>query len=616
MSYFKETIAYINGNKKLREPQREAYIAAYEFFSENDQGEALIVLPTGTGKSGLISVLPFGISNGRVLIITPGLITKQSVIKTLNPLEDNFWINYDIIFDPEDMPVVVEYEPDVLDDSLEKSNFVVANIHKLYKDSENSLLNRVSQDFFDMIIIDEAHHSAANSWKEVLNYFSNTKKIHLTGTPYRGDDEPIPGENIHTTSLATAMRLKFVKWLRKSTVNSEEMYFYIPNDAHKYTKEEVLEFKETEWIQRSVALSKECSELVIDESITKLDELKRLSPNVPHKILAVACSIAHASDVAQWYTEKGMSVVIVHSDLEKETLETNLYKIENHECNVVVSVNMLMEGYDHKYLSVLAIFRPYKSKNAFAQIVGRVLRTIPDDEITDYAIDNNAYVVYHQETGLDVMWKSFQKEVEKSKITPVKEYSFTDREYQNRENNYANILVDQAYATEADSYLPEIDFNEKFEEAKREIENRINEKIKSLDANVFSDEDIEVFKNALRNKEIKNEKDKMDRLLVEKRPETARIEIRTFLYNTANEAAQDILERKGINPKGHTLFKVFKNLVYGIKSDTNNDAIIVIYINTRLKNKFGAVKSRTPEQLLQSKKYIEVLVSELDKMIH
>ena len=145
MSYFKETVAYINGNKKLREPQREAYISAYEYFSENEKGEALIVLPTGTGKSGLISILPFGISNGRVLVVTPGLITKQSVVKTLNPLEDNFWINYDIIFDPEDMPVVVEYDTNVLDESLEKSNFVVANIHKLYKDSEKRhiILQRV-----------------------------------------------------------------------------------------------------------------------------------------------------------------------------------------------------------------------------------------------------------------------------------------------------------------------------------------------------------------------------------------------------------------------------------------------------------------------------------------
>lgn len=614
MSYFKETVIYITGNKKLRAPQREAYIAAYEYFNENENGEALIVLPTGTGKSGLISVLPFGISNGRVLVVTPGLITKQSVVKTLNPLEDNFWINYDIIFDPEDMPVVVEYDADVLYESLEKSNFVVANIHKLYRDSNNSLINRVPRDFFDMIIIDEAHHSAANSWKEVLQYFSDAKKVHLTGTPYRGDDEPIPGENIHTTSLATAMRLKLVKWLRKSTVNSKHMYFYIPNDSHRYTKEEVLEFKETEWIQRSVALSKDCSELVIDESIKKLNELRNLSPDVPHKILAVACSIMHAEDVAEWYIEKGMSVVIIHSELEKETLESNLYKIENHECNVVVSVNMLMEGYDHKYLSVLAIFRPYKSKNAFAQIIGRVLRTIPENEITDYAIDNNAYVIYHQETGLDKMWQSFQKEVEKSKVAPVREYFFSDREYKDRENNYANISVSQSYSTEADSYLPEIDFNEKFEEAKREIEERIKEKTEKLGTIGLSEEEIELIKDTLRNKEIKFEKDKIDRLLVEKRPESARSEIRTFLYNTANEAAQDILTRKGIDPKGHSLYKLFKNMIY-IKPDTNNDAIIVIYINSRLKRKFGAVKSRTPEQLLHSKKYIEILVKELEKML-
>lgn len=615
MGYFKDTIAYINGNKKLRLPQREAYLSAVEYFSQTPQGEALIVLPTGTGKSGLISILPYGISDGRVLIITPGIITKQSVIKTLNPLEDNFWINYDIIFDPEDLPVVVEYSPDVLYESLEKSDFVVANIHKLYKDRENSLLNMVNSNFFDMIIIDEAHHSAANSWKEVLHYFKYAKKIHLTATPYRGDDEPIPGEKIHETSLATAMSLQLVKWLRKSTVNSRDMYFFIPGDSHPYSKDEVLEFKDTDWIKRSVALSRECSELVIDETIAKLKEIKELSPDVPHKILAVACSIAHANDIAFWYSQKGEKVVIVHSDLEADILEQNLMKIENHECTVVVSVNMLMEGYDHKYLTVLGIFRPYKSMNAFAQIVGRVLRTIPKNEIVDYAIDNNAYVIYHQETGLDLLWKKFQAEVEKSKIIQTREYRFSDKEYLEREIQYAKVSIQDPYTTEIDSYLQEMDFNERFEAAKREIEEKISEKIKALDTSKFTDEEIQAFKDILRNNQTKVEKSKLDKLLIEKRPETARREIRTFLYNTANEGAQDLLLKKGINPKGHELYKKFKGLVGKINSNTNNDAILVIYINTRIYNRFGAAKTRTPEQLLQSKRYMVQIIEELDKMI-
>lgn len=90
MNYFTDTAANILGNKKLRSPQIEAYIKAQEHF-ENSNEDALIVLPTGTGKSGLISIVPFGLAQGRVLIITPGLVTKQSIRKTqdLLPLTEN-----------------------------------------------------------------------------------------------------------------------------------------------------------------------------------------------------------------------------------------------------------------------------------------------------------------------------------------------------------------------------------------------------------------------------------------------------------------------------------------------------------------------------------------------
>lgn len=331
MAYFLNTVVNVVGNNKLREPQIEAYLKIKEYFDENEQGEALVVLPTGTGKSGLISIAPYGVCKGRVLIITPGLVTKKSVIKTLRPLEDNFWINYDVLFDAEDLPVVSEYSPDMLQESLESSNFLITNVQKLPMSLPNSLMHRVGKDFFDMIIVDEAHHSVANSWKEALKYFSQAKKLHVTGTPYRGDNLPIPGEIIHNTPLSEVMALKYVKWLRKSTVNNTELYFTIPGDSYKYPKEEVLKLKDKEWVERSVALSKTCSLEVIDESIEKLDELKKLSSNVPHKILAVACSISHANDVAEWYQQKGKKVIVVHSDIPDDILEGRFLSIENHE---------------------------------------------------------------------------------------------------------------------------------------------------------------------------------------------------------------------------------------------------------------------------------------------
>lgn len=70
---------------------------------------------------------------------------------------------------------------------------------------EDSLINRIPKDFFDMIIIEEAHHSPAKTWVETTNYFNNSKVIKITGTPFRSDDEAIVGEMIYRYRLGAAM---------------------------------------------------------------------------------------------------------------------------------------------------------------------------------------------------------------------------------------------------------------------------------------------------------------------------------------------------------------------------------------------------------------------------
>lgn len=615
MGYFFDTKTFIEGNKKLRQPQIEAYIKIRDYMNINTNGEALVVLPTGTGKSGLISIAPFEVSKGRVLIITPGIVTKDSVVKSLHPMEENFWVNYDVIFDPEDMPIVEEYSSDMLESSLKKCNFIITNIHKLYSDNKKSLVNRVSPDFFDMIIVDEAHHAPAKTWVEVLEYFKGAKKLYLTGTPYRGDKEPLPGELIHETKLSEVMALKYVKWLRKKTVNNSELYFTMPGDPHKYSKDEILELKDKEWIQKSVALSEACTLEVIKESIKNLKELKDVSSDVPHKILAIGCSIKHAEDLKKFYDNEGMTSVIVHSCMQKEEIENAFLKIDNNKCEVVISVNMLMEGYDHKYLTILALFRPYRSLNAFAQIIGRVLRAIPDNEIKDFAIDNNAVVIYHEEIGLNIMWDKFSNEIEKSKRIPIKEYSFTDREYVERKIDYACIELEDTFISSEDSYLKEFDFNKLYEDARKNVANQVNDKKQELKDKGLSDEDIEMFLNIYEKKAMKGKKNEVDQLLISKRPELARKQAKEFLYKNANEAAQDLLNEKNIDPKSNSLYHKFKDLIYKLPYKTNNDGILVRYINTRISKKFGPVKNREPEMLYLSQKYMEEVVQELRRMI-
>tara|TARA_R110000751_G_scaffold89784_1_gene176621 strand:- start:3272 stop:5128 length:1857 start_codon:yes stop_codon:yes gene_type:complete len=618
MPYFMDTAANILDNSKLRKPQIEAYIKIQEYFKEQPNGEALVVLPTGTGKSGLISIAPFGVCNGRVLIITPGLVTKQSIQKTQELLEDNFWINFDVLFSAQDIPIITEYSADLSEQHLFDSQIIYSNIQKLGKLRESGLINRVTPNFFDMIIIDESHHAPAETWREVLSYFPNAKKLHVTGTPFRGDKQVLPGIKIHETFLSEVMRDKYVKWLRKETVNANELYFTIPDSpGERFTKEQVLALKDKEWLERSVALSQECSMDVINHSVTKLTELKNASPDVPHKILAAGCSILHAEDLDTWYKSCGLRTVIIHSEMPKEDIDRAFKIIEQHECEVVISVNMLMEGYDHKYLSILSIFRPYRSSNAFAQIVGRVLRTIPDNEITAFEIDNNALIIYHEETGLDIMWQDFQSEIDRGKKQQVRNYPNLEVEYQEKDRTLAGVSSDDSFISAQESYLNDINFNELFERKRAEIDDVVSKKITKLqEYDDLDAEDLEILKERLTQKETqKVAKQDIDPNLIAKRPDKARKEMRQILVRNAQNEATNLLSDYDLDEKGIELANKFIKLVPYLKEGTPNDGVLVMYINAKLAKKFGPVGARENNVLLLSIKEVPVIIEELRRML-
>ncbi|BBV39305.1 DEAD/DEAH box helicase [Citrobacter portucalensis] len=621
MEYFLDTPVNIVGNNKLRSPQIEAYIKIVDYFSSNDNGEALVVLPTGTGKSGLVSIAPFGICKGRVLIVTPGLVTKKSIIKTQEVLSDNFWVNFDVIFNPSDLPSLCEYENDITEDNLYNSNIVISNIHKLTSSRKTSLTNRVPPDFFDMVIIDEAHHAPAQSWKELLAYFSKAKKLHVTGTPFRGDNQELPGELIHETPLSEVMRDRYVKWLRKETVNASQLYFTMPHaPGEKFTREQVLALKDKEWIEKSVALSKDCSIEVINHSISKLVELNEASKNIPHKILAVGCSISHAEDIKTWYEEKGLKCIIVHSNMEYQETEKAFKDIDNHLCQVVISVNMLMEGYDHRYLTILALFRPYRSINAFAQIVGRVLRAIPEEEIEAFEVDNNALIIYHQDIGLDAMWSSFQKEVDRGTQQRIKDYNFSDYEYEEKDRSLAGVFIDNSFISDQDSYLKDIDFNKLFEQKRAEIEARANQKIDKLRDNVtdgeFDEDDLALIKAQMIAKETRKvSNDDIDPNLISKRPELYRKRMRETLTKRSRDEATNILSDLKLDPKGTELTKILSRHIRTLRTDTTNDGTLVIYINAKLHSRFGPVNERDNDALTMSVNYLPSIFKELRSML-
>lgn len=414
-NYFTETSSSILDNENLREPQKQSYCKIYEHFvQEGKSSQAIIILPTGVGKTGLMAVAPYNICNGRTLIITPQLTVKDTVLGSLNTeSHENFWSACKVL-DEKDLPSIIEYEnKKTINQVLELANIVIVNIQKLQGRLVSSLINRVPEDFFDMIIVDEAHHSTAKTWVEALHYFSQAKIIKLTATPLRSDGVKMSGELIYEYKLSQAMANNYVKSLIENEVSPDDVRFTIDNNMDvTYSLKEILQIKDEDWISRSVAYSDECSMQVINKSIELLKDKKSIS-NIPHKIIAVACSIKHAERIQELYASQGVRCSIVHSGMEVSEIDAVKTDIECNRTDVIVNVGMLGEGYDHKYLSIAAIFRPFRSELPYAQFIGRILRYIPESK---NAGDNIGQVVSHRYLYLEELWQKYKIEMAESEI--------------------------------------------------------------------------------------------------------------------------------------------------------------------------------------------------------
>lgn len=445
--YFEIADPYIYDNNELREPQVQGYYKVYEHFVvRNKRTHAIIVLPAGVGKTGLMGLLPFHICEGRALIITPQLTIKDAVVDSLDPDNpESFWYKRKIFKKVEETPTLVEFTGGIKKEILDVANVVILNIHKLQSRLSSSPLNYLPEDYFDMIIIDEAHHSTANTWVETINHFNRAKVVKLTGTPIRTDGVELAGELVYKYKLSQAMAKGYVKSLRNIEYIPEKLFLTIDKDeTRQYTVDELLELglRDEDWIRRSVAFSKECSDSVVKESIHLLENKRRDASKIPHKIIAVACSIDHAEQIKQLYIEKGYRAEVIHSRQALERQNEIKQDIENHRLDVIIHVAMLGEGYDHPYLSIAAIFRPFRSELPYEQFIGRVLRVISEKEV-EKTDDNIADVVSHHNLQLADLWEKYKIELQESEVIKhLQDKNLLD------ENNEGE-LVESSSGTEA-----------------------------------------------------------------------------------------------------------------------------------------------------------------------
>ncbi len=403
---FRTANANIEGNDRLRDPQRDAHRAVREHFRAK-QTPAILQIPVGCGKTGIISTLPFGIASGRALVITPNLTIRKGVMEALDINSTKcFWAKTRCLTNFQEGPwVAVLAGNDANIHDCTESHFVVTNIQQLAS-SADRWLPQFPPDFFDMILVDEGHHAAAVSWQKVFKRFPDAKVVSLTATPFRSDEASLEGELIYRYPFTRAMVKGYIKEVHSVNVAPSELYFSYRGDTRRHTLEEVLELREEAWFRRGVSLSPECNRHIVEASIKCLNEL-RSRTGTRHQLIAAACSVDHAKQVRALYEECGLRAKEIHSDMAEDEQEKVLGDLRDNRLDCIVQVQMLGEGFDHPRLSVAAIFRPYRSLAPYIQFVGRVMRVLHDDAPGNP--DNHAFVVSHVGLNNEQQWTEFQQ---------------------------------------------------------------------------------------------------------------------------------------------------------------------------------------------------------------
>lgn len=394
----------IAGNERLREPQQEAPAAVQEHFANSNE-HALLQIPVGCGKTGIMALLPFGIATGRVLVLTPNLTILEGVAKALNfSKPECFWRKTRTLQDFSQGPFLATLDRKANIPDCDESHFVVTNIHQL-AERVDRWLPEFPEDYFDMILVDEGHHNVARTWEGVFQAFPSAKVVSLTATPFRSDGKEPLGRKVYVYPLWEAMLKGYVKVVDAINVRPSEIYFTYEGDDRRHSLDEVLKLREEAWFRRGVALSPECNRHIVEASIDCLYQ-KREKTGYRHQIVGAACSIDHARQVRSLYRERGIETEAYHSGLdekERKRIETDL---RTGRLDCVVQVQMLSEGFDHPPLSVAAIFRPYRSLSPYVQFVGRVLRVVHENQ-PGHA-DNVAAVVSHVGLNNDEHWEDFR----------------------------------------------------------------------------------------------------------------------------------------------------------------------------------------------------------------
>ena len=333
--------AYDGSNLELKKHQIEA-LKSLQAMRENSETIALLYHATGTGKT-VTAVMDAKNCGGRTLF----LAHTQELVNQATEAFRKLWPNVTV---GRYMESIKQPNAHVVCGSVQS----VALHLDSFKDND-----------FDYLIVDEAHHAAADTYQKVLSYFKPSFTLGLTATPERTDDNKVILDifknTVHKLDIQTAVEIGELVPIRCIRIHTNIDLTKVRFNSVQYNIRDL----------ESKIYVPERNRLIVDTWLKYVRD---------KRTVVFCASVKHAEQIAELFQEVGINAASVSGGMKQSERKEFQDKFVNREIQVLCACDLLNEGWDCPEIEVLFMARPTMSKVLYTQQLGRGMRLYPGKE--------------------------------------------------------------------------------------------------------------------------------------------------------------------------------------------------------------------------------------------
>lgn len=335
----------------LRDYQKEASDSVMEEFKEQDS--TLGVMYTGGGKTIIFAD------------IIKRMRPKRAIV--LAHREELIWQARDKIESSTGLNCEIEMADLRADNTLfSKADVVISTIQTQIAGNNGGRMTKFKPTDFGLLIVDEAHHATADTYRRTIDYFRKNpdlKVLGVTATPDRADEEAL-GQIFKSVAfdfeILDGIHDGWLVPVDQQMVNVGSLDFSaIRTTAGDLNGADLAAVMEAENNLQGIAGS--AIEIIGDR-----------------RTLVFTASVAQAEKLCEIFNRHRFGMAEwVSGTTDKDKRRAMLSSYANGDIQVVVNCNCLSEGFDSPGVEVIIQARPTKSRALYAQQIGRATRPLP-----------------------------------------------------------------------------------------------------------------------------------------------------------------------------------------------------------------------------------------------